>query len=247
MSAIGTRRLSRRLSGGDTWLPSELSGLKVWYDADDLDTLYQDSAKTTPVAADGDPIGCWGDKSGNGDDVTQGTTSAKPLYKTGIKNGKAAVLFDGSNDRIFKNPYTLTQPYHVIAVAQANAAGFGDAKYRMLGVGYTGTTYFGKHATNDKYVLYAAGAGYLDDPTVILDTNWRVYHGFYNGANSWIRRDGTTEVEGAVGVGGITQLYVSCGNYWYGYICEWLIVGGTMTSAEITSLENYLNNKWACY
>jgi hypothetical protein len=37
----------------------------AWYDPSDLSSMFQDSAGTVPVTADGDPIGKWNDKSGN--------------------------------------------------------------------------------------------------------------------------------------------------------------------------------------
>ena len=54
------------------------SGLKGWWDATVKSSLWQDSARTTPVAFNADPVGAWDDKSGNGNHVTQGTTAAKP-------------------------------------------------------------------------------------------------------------------------------------------------------------------------
>ena len=48
--------------------------------------------------ADSDPVATWPDSSGNGYDAAQGTPGNQPLYKTGILNGKPAVLFDGSTD-----------------------------------------------------------------------------------------------------------------------------------------------------
>jgi hypothetical protein len=54
----------------------------VWYDPSDLSTLFQDSAGTTPVTADGDPVGLMLDKSGNGFHATQATAGNRPVYKT---------------------------------------------------------------------------------------------------------------------------------------------------------------------
>jgi len=53
----------------------------AWYDPSDLSTLWQDSARTTPVTADGDPVGCIDDKSGNGNHLTQATSGKRPVYR----------------------------------------------------------------------------------------------------------------------------------------------------------------------
>ena len=57
------------------------ANLKLWLDASDASTLFQDAAGTTP-ATNGDPVGLWKDKSGNSKDVTQATAGSRPTYAT---------------------------------------------------------------------------------------------------------------------------------------------------------------------
>ena len=54
----------------------------LWTSQMDLSTLYLEDAGTTPVTADGDPEGLIQDKSGNGNDGSQSTTSLKPIFRT---------------------------------------------------------------------------------------------------------------------------------------------------------------------
>jgi hypothetical protein len=54
----------------------------AWYDLSDLSKLFQDSAGTTAVTADGDPVGSLLDKSGNGNHATQAVSAARPIYHT---------------------------------------------------------------------------------------------------------------------------------------------------------------------
>ncbi len=44
----------------------QITGLALWLDASDAATLFQASDGTTPATANDDPVGYWGDKSGNG-------------------------------------------------------------------------------------------------------------------------------------------------------------------------------------
>lgn len=72
--------------------PLHISGLRLWLDASRITGL-----------ADGDPVGQWNDLSGNGNHATQTTAAKKPLYKTGILNGKPVVRFDGTDDLLLAN------------------------------------------------------------------------------------------------------------------------------------------------
>lgn len=68
----------------------------AWYDPSDLSTLFQDSAGTTPVTGDGQPVGLMLDKSGNGNHATQSVAASRPTYRT---DGTLHWLaFDGVDD-----------------------------------------------------------------------------------------------------------------------------------------------------
>lgn len=69
----------------ETWTPIELfsnSELGAWYDPSDLTTMFQDAAGTTPVTADGDPVGLIHDKSGNEYHAFQSDLAKQPVYRT---------------------------------------------------------------------------------------------------------------------------------------------------------------------
>lgn len=86
----------------------------AWYDPSDLSTLFQDAAGTTPVTSHGDPVGLVLDKSGNGRNLTQSTTAARPVYQT---NGTLHWLrFDGSDDFMSTAPvdFSATDEMSVI-------------------------------------------------------------------------------------------------------------------------------------
>ena len=58
--------------------------------------LFQDSAGTVPVTADGDPVGRMLDQSGNGNHATQSISGSRPVYRT---DGTLHWLeFDGVDD-----------------------------------------------------------------------------------------------------------------------------------------------------
>lgn len=94
--------------------PSSISGLQVWLKANALSLN------------DNDPVSSWTDFSGTSNHAVQSNGSKKPVYKTGIANGKAVVRFDGSND-ILEFTTELSHPASIfIVAATASTPGNGD-------------------------------------------------------------------------------------------------------------------------
>lgn len=75
----------------------------AWYDLSNLSTLSQDSAGTTAVSSDGDPIGRVEDLSGNAAHLTQSTSAARPIYDSASNTA----FFDAVDDKLTA---TLSQP-----------------------------------------------------------------------------------------------------------------------------------------
>lgn len=69
----------------------------LWLDFWDTTKTFQDSAGTVPATTVGDVIGKVTDKSGRGNDATQGTTGAKALLSVNAA-GKKVATFDGFDD-----------------------------------------------------------------------------------------------------------------------------------------------------
>jgi hypothetical protein len=74
------------------------ANMKLWLDAADASTLFQNSDGTVAAAADGDPVGYWGDKSGNNKPASQSTAAQRPVLKLNFQGGRSGIRFDGSND-----------------------------------------------------------------------------------------------------------------------------------------------------
>jgi hypothetical protein len=91
------RPLARFQAPQPEFSPASIEGLLLWLDADDAATVAQNSDGSGSVADD-DPVGYWGDKSGNGIHATQTTNNNRPAAKASLWNGRQALLFDGSND-----------------------------------------------------------------------------------------------------------------------------------------------------
>jgi hypothetical protein len=88
-------RPKTRATGFD---PRSIADLGIWLDAGDVSSLAQNSAGTTAVTANNDPVGYWRDRIG-GYAFTQTVAEAnRPLWVASAIGGKPALSFDGSND-----------------------------------------------------------------------------------------------------------------------------------------------------
>jgi hypothetical protein len=83
----------------------------VWFDANDLSTLFQDAAGTIPVTAVGQKVGKWLDKSGNGFHATQSNAALQPTYQIDPE-GNPNITFSGSYTQL------ATLPINFVATAQ---------------------------------------------------------------------------------------------------------------------------------
>lgn len=95
MCAMSPRLLRPRQAGFD---PRTISGLALWLDASASTTLYQSSNGTTAATASSDPVGYWGDRSGNGKNATQSTANSRPIISPNQQNGKTVLRWDGLDD-----------------------------------------------------------------------------------------------------------------------------------------------------
>lgn len=133
----------------------------AWFDPSDLSTLFQDTSESTQVFADGDPVALMKDKSGNGLDVFQSTSSARPVYRT---DGSVHWLdFDG-NDWLESSSVNaipdVTEGFgvavalsrdtlDVMPIAQYRTSFSGRVFSTFVGGGNTGEYGFGVHKSND--------------------------------------------------------------------------------------------------
>jgi hypothetical protein len=74
-------------SSAKGFLPSDLSGLKAWYDA----------ADTATISVSGNAVTQWNDKSTSGYNITQGTAANRPTSGLSTQNGKNIITADGGD------------------------------------------------------------------------------------------------------------------------------------------------------
>ena len=236
--------------------PKSISGLQAWYDAADSSTLFQNSDGTSAVAATDDPVGYWGDKSGNGRNLTQTTNNNRPLYKPASRNGKGDLLFDGTDDKFAVTSASrldITNDFTCIAMLQ-NTSGSGS--YLSLGraSGTNGITLYTNAGVDDYRAILKATAAWATDfvlsPNPVGRTSPRRVVVIRNGAATTLGVSGFSEVSITGSAGPITyngtQLQIGGPNdgHWAGNISEILIWNKALSASERTAAQNYISKKW---
>ena len=89
--------------------PTQISGLRAWYDAGDNSTLYTDESCTTPVSSAEQNIRCWQDKSSYAANATNVSGKGTPTYSPNIFNGRSVVNFSKSDQDTLR--HTLSSQY----------------------------------------------------------------------------------------------------------------------------------------
>ena len=101
------------------------SGLAMQYDGNASATLYRSSACTGTLAAVGDSVGCWLDRTANVRHVTQDTAAYRPIVGTFGSTGRSALTFTIARENYLSSYATglstlATTSRTIVAVARAN-------------------------------------------------------------------------------------------------------------------------------
>jgi len=231
--------------------PLELSPA-LWLDASDTSTI-------TEVAG---AVSQWDDKSGNGNDVTQGTAAAQPTTGTRTQNSLNVLDFDGDDSLNAGNKFNVLTGGLTIMIVAAfdNASGAGGLVSKNQGAG-NGDFALVRQSANDKMsaLLRSNSPQFAEQSTVFSSTSATI-HGYRlrrdttDGLQVWQNgafvasenTSGTTSLSSTnnflIGVGGQTTV-----NMLDGFIAEIVVVQSGITDTQMADLNEYLRNKWAVY
>ena len=235
--------------------PLALGGCVGWYDSSDLSTMAQNSDGSTDASI-GDQVGYWADKSGTDAHLIQATGANRPTLTAAAVNGKAALVFDGSNDTLSCADY----------IAQGGLAGltriavYSTSHNSMaLRASNSGDACF--FTANTDYVCrVSTTAGVAVEATPAAQMPLRIYANVFDGdagtcetffnnalqstkASPYITTSlpaTTPDASGTMYVGS----NAGANNFVAGPIAECIIYSRALTTAERTSLYDYLAEKW---
>lgn len=244
--------------GAAVFSPSDIAGLRLWTQADNL------------VLSNDDPVSTWADLSGNSNDFTS-TTTLRPLYKTNIQNGKPVVRFDGVNDFMEKATPTgldggTGMTIFIIMKNPAITLNCLLAKWDYQTQGSWMWTTFSTDETRmyTATVLNDGGSAYNTTTNADMTNTFYLLEMVYDGSQgtaanrvkiyknttlSTVSATGTlvTSLLSATSTLKVGRAGGSLGWYFTGDIGEVLIYDSALSDVNRGLVETYINGRWAIY
>jgi hypothetical protein len=112
-------------------------GPSVFFDPRKTGSLFQDSAASSAVTGDGQPVGMWKDQTPNGNDLMQTNAAARPMFHN---NGTDQwIETDGVNDALITAPvFDLAHPTTMILGYQMLSTS-GNSRVNLAEISWTST------------------------------------------------------------------------------------------------------------
>ena len=201
-----------------------------------VQALFQDSAGTVPVTADGDPVGKMIDQSGNGNDIPQSISASRPIYVFG-DDGVNSLESEGVDDYLRTDNFGLSQPCTLVTAfiaRETNAFIFDGLRANRGSLVVL--------ATAGNRMRGYAGSALLSSQPVVFD-EWNIATVVFNGTDSVIRLNGV-EVQGDAGNEDMDGLTLFASGNISGNRPQnnagIIVTNDRMSSEEIINTENYL-------
>lgn len=224
--------------------PTRIQGLQLWLDAADTNTITSASGL----------VSVWADKSGNGNNVTQGTGANQPTTGSVTQNNLNTIDFDGGDwlvvpSAIFAN--IPNGPNTLFVVCKQDVAGVAE---RVITFNESGSTRYDlQYGASAGQIVFQSrnGFGSFVTQTGITATDYNVFKGRRSGTTQAIAFNGSAETTNALGAdepgctgGDIGAFNNGASGHLNGTIAEIVLYNQSLSTAESGNVESYLMNKW---
>lgn len=247
--------------------PSHITGLQLWLDA--TTGLFDATSGGNPVTTNASAVARWEDQSGNARHATQSTSGFRATLRTSVQNGRNIIRFDGTDDfytgvadalPLANTNTRLTFFMAVIPDLSGRQSAYGGGGIiRGMQADSSEGWYFGVRSGGKFAFNQNSGANACIVSTSTLTTNTAYVIGStYDGGASvtpstritnYLSSTAETDVlaDGSGGWGSGEEIgrgYTSSSYYFKGDLCELMIYNSVLSSGDITSVVNYLKNRW---
>jgi hypothetical protein len=237
LSGLSSLRRRRFVAPVGGFSPADIAGLQIWLKADAITGLN-----------DGEPVATWNDSSINGRNLTQATSTKRPLYKTAVQNGLPVMRFDGVDDYL-QATFTLNQPTQLFVVYKIRTPSNGVIDFD----GAIGLTALREDTVGGLSVISVFGyegivyqGGVADGSFHLIEVVWDQVSGF----NSSISMDGGPPDIGNAGSntspGGVTMGAYNGGTLNAEIdVAEYILYSPPIAVGNAVLVMTYLKDKWA--
>lgn len=239
--------------------PNGLTGTVLWLDANDTSTMSLNGSNL---------CASWANKGSVplGAAATQGTDARKPTYVANVQNGKGVLRFAGGQILdLGNNNYLPTNSAWTMFMTVGNRNFGTGTKYQLLFSNViatnTGSPICMSNDTSYRYLaLGQNGTQVTQRTTTVIGAEYYNFSWQYGGSNPTTAGSYTLTLKGAANsltssgaLAGFTSNNSSVGGEasqinstfcFNGDICEIIIYNYALSAGQITSVNNYLKNKW---
>jgi hypothetical protein len=227
-----------------TFSPDSIANLIAWFKADGVN--YQDSGRTTIAASDNDPVGSLTDGKG-GIHANQATAGIRPIRIDNAHNSHPCVRFNGSDQYLVSgNHDNSNQPNTFFLVAKVNTV----VNNNYLTDGCADGTLRGGAFLVSSTGKFGIFTGLAVMATVAnANTNLHLFRMLASDASSELFIDSVSVASGNAGdnaMKGYTfgSRYGGIDRFTPYDFCEYLHYNRSLAAGEITSISDYLKDKW---
>lgn len=201
--------------------------------------LWLDASDTSTITESGGSVSQWDDKSGNGNNVTQGTAARQPTTGTRTMNGLNVLDFNSDSIATAADALTSMSQFIVFVVASTDNAAVNQY---LIDTTSGGRAILG--ISSSQYLLAQGTNQFGGTP----DTSDHVFRAVFDTTDE-LYVDQVSTISGNAGTTAITSIRFGSNQlvstvFWDGTIAEIIVVNGTLTAGEIAATESYLAAKW---
>jgi len=236
------------------FLAAASAGPALWTPANITTALWLDAADASTITESGGVVSQWNDKSGNGRNFAQFTSTAQPALTASGLNSKAIIGFDG-NDSLTANFSLSVTSESIFAVLKYASTSSGFARIFSQSDGgedFSTTGHYIPLIRDGNAARLASFAAGGSRSQIFLDYNtWGIAGSIHTGSQITNHLNATagsafshtlnkTFTRFALG----TQLASNLGGFLNGSIAEVILLPAAATETQRQKLEGYLAHKW---
>ena len=227
---MNNKKMRPRVSGFN---PKALPGFVYWLDA---------SQSSTITAATG--VSEWRDAAGGAIKATQITANSQPAYQAAQQNGKNAVYFDGTNDRMVVGDISASFPSAASAIFAYRPS--NDTEYTLYNT--ANNLNFQAYPTASSYMGTFKTTRFNNVASPFMPTNANAILAIVSSAAAYrvyiddvLRHDVAADFSA-----GINHNFAvnDLGTFMTGWLYEAIFTSSALSAANLSAAHKYLKAKW---